>query len=186
MMKARLVLALVLALPAALVAVDVKVEYDKTFDFRSVRTWNWAPDFGQVIMARTKDDEPEAMRDRAEPIIVNAVAAEMNKLGLPRVDVAPDLTMMYYLLLSTTFSAQTVGQFLPSTVQWGLPLFAPQTQSLEYMNQGSLVIDLRAKEVIVWRGLAQAKIKPDETSARREQLLRESVRDLLKRIPKRQ
>jgi hypothetical protein len=53
------------------------------------------------------------------------------------------------------------------------------------MNQGSLVIDLRAKDVIVWRGLAQAKIKPEETAARREQLLRDSVRDLLKRFPKR-
>ena len=186
MQKARIVLALVLALPASLLAVDVKVDFDKTFDFRSIRTWNWAPDFGQVIMARHKDDDPEAMRDRAEPIIVNAVAAEMTKLGLPRVDTVPDMTVMYYLLLSTNFNAQTVGQFLPSTVQWGLPLFAPQTSSLEYMNQGSLVIDLRAKDVIVWRGLAQAKIKPDETAARREQLLRESIRDLLKRFPKRQ
>jgi hypothetical protein len=89
----------------------------------------------------------------------------------------------YYLLLTTTASAQTMGQFLPATTGWGLPPFAPATQSLEIMNQGSLVIDMSAAGEVIWRGLAQAKIKTDSDNKRREELLREAVRDLLRRFP---
>ena len=80
-------------------------------------------------------------------------------------------------------TAQTLGQFLPATTAWGIPPFAPATQSLQVMNQGSLVLDLNAKETIVWRGVAQAQIKMDADDKRREALIRESVRDLLERYP---
>ena len=83
-------------------------------------------------------------------------------------------------------STQTVGQFLPATSAWGLPPFAPATQSLKVMNQGSLVLDLSAKGVVVWRGVAQAKIAFDADDKKREALLREAVRDLLKRYPPKQ
>jgi hypothetical protein len=53
------------------------------------------------------------------------------------------------------------------------------------MNYGSLVIDLSANKTVVWRGLAQAKIKTDADDQRREALIREAVRDLLRRYPPR-
>jgi hypothetical protein len=67
-----------------------------------------------------------------------------------------------------------------------LPPFAQATQSLEMVDQGSLVIDLSAAKTVVWRGVAQARIKLDADAKRRESLLRESVRDLLRRYPPRQ
>jgi uncharacterized protein DUF4136 len=78
-----------------------------------------------------------------------------------------------------------MGQFLPATTGWGLPPFAPATQSLEIMNQGSFVLDISAGGEVIWRGLAQAKIKTDADQKRREALLREAVRDLLRRFPPR-
>jgi hypothetical protein len=51
------------------------------------------------------------------------------------------------------------------------------------MNRGSLVLDMSAKGNIVWRGVAQAKLKFDATDKQRESLLRESIRDLLRRFP---
>jgi hypothetical protein len=164
--------------------VDVKVESDKTFDFKPVRTWAWNPKGrGDVKMARTQDDDPEAMRGRAEPIIVDAVTAELTKRGLAAASGEPDLFVTYYLLLTVSTSAQTMGQFLPATTGWGLPPFAPATQSMKIMNRGSLVIDLSAKDTVVWRGVAQANIKLDADAKQREALLRESVRDLLRRYP---
>lgn len=164
--------------------VDVKVEFDKAFDFKSVRTWAWNPQGpGELKMARTKDDDPEVWRRRAEPIIVEAVATEMSRRGLQVTTAAPDLLVTYFLLLTTNMSTQSVGQFLPATAAWGLPPFAPATQSLEVMNAGSLVLDLSAKGTVVWRGVAQAKIKIDADDKRREALLREAVRDLLRRYP---
>ena len=58
----------------------MKVEHDKTFDFKPVRTWAWNPkEAGRVIMSRTQDDDPEAMKRRAEPVIMDAVAKETTR-----------------------------------------------------------------------------------------------------------
>jgi hypothetical protein len=176
--------ALALGLGVALEAIDVKVENSKTFDFKTVRTWGWSPKGpGDVIMARTQQDDAAAMKQTAEPLIVEAVTAEMMRLGLQQNASQPDVTVTYYLLLSTSMSAQTMGQFLPATTAWGLPPFPQATQSMTVMNHGSLVLDLTAADVVVWRGVAQAQIKPDAEYAKREAALRGAVRDLLKRYP---
>jgi hypothetical protein len=179
-----IVAAMALTLHVNLEGVDVQVEHDKTFDFRPMRTWGWnAERAGEVKMARTKDDDPDAMKKRVEPLIMDAVAAEMTSRGLKQATSAPDLTVAYFMLLTLGSETQTAGQFLPATAMWGLPPFAPATQSLKFMNRGSLVLDLSAKGVVVWRGLAQAGIALDATPKKRESVLREAVRDLLKRYP---
>ena len=168
-------------------AVDVKVDIDKMFDFKSVRTWAWNPKgAGDLRMARTKDDDPDAMRAQVEPIIMSTVTEEMGKRGLQPASGTPDVTVTYYLLLNTSTSSQTFGQFLPATAFWGVPPFDGQTQSLEVMNQGSLVLDLSAGEKvdeIIFRGVARGKIRVGTERAQREKILREAVRDLVKKIP---
>lgn len=180
---ARLVIVISLAWAApALLAIDVKVNHDKAFDFTGAQTWTWSAKKGDVKMARTQEDDPDAMRKIAEPVIMSAVENEMAKHGLKQSPDAP-LAVTYYLLLSVSASAQTVGQFLPAVTQWGVPPYAPATQSLEMMNHGSLVLDMTAKDVIVWRGVADAKIKRESENVKREDLIREAVRDLLKKFP---
>lgn len=183
---ATVALAVALAIQPGFARVSVKVEYDKVFDFAAVRTWGWNPHGpGEVKMARTQEDDPEAMRARAEPVILDAVAAAMTRRGLRQAAAGADLNVTYYLLLSTTMTAQTLGQFLPAVTDWGLPPFAPATQSLEVLDHGSLVLDLSDKGAVVWRGVAQAKIKIDAAANRRESLLREAVRDILAKYPPR-
>lgn len=179
-----LALALAIGLGVSVEGVDVRVEADKAFDFKPMRTWAWNTEgAGRVIMARTSTDDPEAAKKIVEPWIVDAVTTEIVKRGLQPATSAPDLIVTYYLLLTTNMTAQTIGQFLPATTAWGLPPFAPATQSLQMMNQGSLVLDLKAGSEIVWRGVAQAKISFEATDQKREALVREGVRDLLKRYP---
>jgi hypothetical protein len=169
-----------------LARVDVKIDFDKSFNFKTVRTWSFDPaGNGEVKMARTQQDDPDAAKAAAEPIIVEAVNTEMQRLKLQKAD-SPDVIARYFLLLSTNQTAQQMGQFLPSTVSWGLPPFQQTTQSLQVMNQGSLVIDLAAGGNVVWRGVAQSKIKFDADFKKREGILREAVRDLLKRFPPKQ
>src|SRR4051812_21548303 len=111
--------AIVLASHATLARVDVRVEHDKTIDFRPLHTWAWHADgAGAVRMARTQNDDPEAMKASAEPLILAAVASEMTRHGLQQAAAQPDLTVKYYLLLTTNLTAQTVGQFLPATTAW--------------------------------------------------------------------
>lgn len=184
-LAARLMIVTALAWAAPVVlAIDVKIDYDKTFDFAGAQTWAWSAPPGDVKMARTQEDDPEAMRKIAEPVILSTVANEMTRRGLKQAPDAP-LALTYYLLLSVSASAQTLGQFLPAVTQWGVPPYAPATQSLEMMNHGSLVLDMTANHVIVWRGVANAKIKRETEEPRREELIREAVRDLLERFPPR-
>ena len=164
--------------------VDVKTDYDKTFDFKPLKTWAWTPGQpGEVKMARTQEDDPEAARALAEPIILDAMSKEMPKRGLTPATSAPDVTFTYYLLLTTTMTTQTIGQFVPATVAWGLPLIPQATQSLEIMNRGSMVLDASVGGRVVWRGVAQSKLEMDIDNQKREAKLREAVRDLLKRFP---
>jgi hypothetical protein len=192
LLKSRLVtLAIVagagLTVQVSLSGMTVRVGFDKAFDFKLVRTWAWNPKgAGDVIMGRTPDDKPAAMKRHAEPVILDAVATAMASRKLQQATGDPDVILTYYLLLTTGTSAQTMGQFLPATTAWGLPPFAPATQSLQVMNQGSLVLDLSAKGTVIWRGVAQAQIKLDADDKKREALLREGVRDLLRRFPPKQ
>ena len=42
-----------------------------------MRTWAWNPQgAGDVIMARTQEDDAEAMKRQVEPLIMDAVATE--------------------------------------------------------------------------------------------------------------
>jgi hypothetical protein len=176
--------AIALFVQVGIEGVDVNVEHDKSFDFRPVKTWGWNPEGpGDLRMARTQDDDPAAVKKRFEPTILDAVTTEMMRRGLTQAPSAPDVTVTYFVLLSTNMSTQTLGQFLPATTAWALPPFGAATQSMTVMNQGSLVLDLSAKGAVVWRGVAQAKVDLGVDDKKREALLREAVRDLLRRYP---
>ena len=64
-----IVTALALVLHVDLEGVDVTVEHDKTFNFKPVRTWAWNPEGpGNVRMARTPDDDPDAMKAQGRAV----------------------------------------------------------------------------------------------------------------------
>lgn len=179
--------ALVVAVPSVTAAIKVRTDFEKTFDFQKAKTWGWSDKDGggSVIMARTADDDTEGAKRRADPIIKAEVAAVMPTRGLTlaAAGATPDLTLNYYVLLTVGTSSQQMGQFLPATTAWGLPIFAPQTTSLEMIPRGSLVLDLSVGRNIVWRGIAEAKIDWEVSQEKRESLLREAVRELLKKYP---
>ena len=63
---------MVLAIHVGLEGVDVNIEHDKAFDFSSARTWTWNPKgAGDVIIARTKDDDDAAIKKKAEALILD-------------------------------------------------------------------------------------------------------------------
>lgn len=165
-------------------AVKARSDSTKGFDFAQARTWTWNPKAaGQVILARTPSDDPELVRQRAEPVIFSTVTTEMPKRGLKPASGPADLTLTYYLLLTIGSHAQTMGQFLPATTGWGLPPFLASTTSLEVVQQGSLVLDLSANDQVVWRGVGEAQIQMGLSMEKRESLIREAVREILKQYP---
>ncbi|MET0214226.1 MAG: DUF4136 domain-containing protein [Vicinamibacterales bacterium] len=167
-------------------AVKVKTQFTKSFDFTKAKTWSWhegGP--GEVKMALTADDNPELVRQRAEPVIMEAVAATLPQRGLAAA--APgapsDVKIKYYVLITLGTDAQTIGQFLPAVTAWGVPPFTGATQSYSVIERGSLVLDISANKEVVWRGIGQAELKPGQTSEKRAALVREAVADILKKYP---
>ena len=179
-----LAVGLALAIQGVAAAVKTSADFDKAFDFTQAKTWGWNPKgAGDVIMARTPEDDAATVKPRAEPIILSAVAAEMPKRGLTLATATPDLVLTYYLLLTVNMSRQTMGQFLPPVAAWGIPPFAPATTAINAMEQGSLVLDLSAKGQVVWRGLGEAEINWTLNDNQRTALLREAVQKILERYP---
>jgi hypothetical protein len=167
-------------------AVKVRTQFTKSFDFAKAKTWSWHDGgAGEVKMARTADDDPEVVRQRAEPVILDAVAAALPPRGLTAAAAGTpsDLKVKYYVLITVGTDAQQIGQFLPAVTAWGLPPFAAATQSYKVIEQGSLVIDISANGEVVWRGIGQAQLKPGQPQAKRQALIREAVRDILKHYP---
>jgi len=186
-----LVVAAMLAAPIALSAgVKVRSEYDKSFDFRGLTTWAWHPEgAGDVRMAVTADDNPAAVKERFEPVIVDAVQKEMAGRGLTIADApgTPQLYVNYYVLISTNQSRQTMGQFLPTVPEWGIPPFSyGATQSLKVFEEGSLVLDVTSVKTrqLIWRGMAVAELQRKSAPEDRDIRLRSAIADVLKKFPK--
>ena len=188
MKKLLFVLALC-ALVAAPIGARVKVrtEFDPKVDFSTLKTYAWPADgYGQVKMMLSKDDDPEALRKRFEPTLIAAAEAGLAAKGF--VKSAPgqpaDFLVAYFALVSLNQTSQTVGQFLPSTVAWGVPPFLATTSSLKIVEQGSLVIDVWTPEKQpMWRGVAQAEMHREKPQAEREKRVREAITDIIKQFP---
>jgi hypothetical protein len=167
--------------------VKVRSDYDRRVDFAKLKVFAWPSDGpGQMKMALTKDDNPEELRARFEPTIVSSVEQSLTKKGFVKAaaGAAPDFLVAYFALVSLSTSAQTVGQFLPGTMEWGIPPFEGRTQSLKIFEQGSLVIDVWTPDKQpIWRAVAQAEIHRDRPQAQREKNLREAINDIVKQFP---
>jgi hypothetical protein len=187
-------LALLLAvICGAAVLLDAKVKVhtqrDKDFSLRGLRTWAWHPDgAGEVKMVSTPSDDPAAFRTRFEPVIKDAIerALTARQFTPAPPGTPPDLYVVYYLLVSTNTSQQTIGQNVTAEMHWQIPDFAKATQSFEIFEQGSLVLDVSspATRALVWRGVAQARIDRQRTPAERDSRLRDAIDTLIGKFPK--
>ena len=167
-------------------AVKVHTQFDKTFDFSKVRSWAWNDKgAGQVLMARTADDNSEAVKQIVEPVIKEAVAAELPGRGVQpaATGAVADAEVTYYLMVTVGTQTQQMGQFLPAVPEWGLPPLAGPAQTYKIVQEGSLVLDVSANNEVVWRGVGQAEVKPGTAPDKRNARIREAVRDILKKYP---
>jgi Domain of unknown function (DUF4136) len=179
-----ILVAIVVGVQSGAAKVKVRADFNKAFPFAQAKTWGWNPKgAGDIMMGRTADDNPAAVKALAEPVIMKAVGVEMPKRGLAATAANPDLTLTYFLLLTVGNNAQTVGQFLPTTTAWALPPFVASTQSLEFIEQGALVLDLSAKGEVVWRGVGEAQLKWELDQKQRIAIVNEAVQKILERYP---
>lgn len=174
---------------ASAAKIKVKAEPDPHFDFATVKTWAWDADPGDVIMARTPQDDPSALEARVDPLIRKFVAAEMVKKGLAEATGNPDVHLHYYVLVTIGSNGQHMGQFLPAVPYWGLPGFsAGATTSLSVVTRGSLVLDALlpgtvGERKVIWRGIAESTVTDTDKPDVREARIRDAAAGLVQRFP---
>ena len=189
MKRAETVLLLMtLGIASAVAGVKVQSQRDPKFDFSKLRTWSWNPSGpGDVKVWVTAESKSEPVKRKYEPVIMQAVEDELGRRGLSRASGAQsDFTVTYYLLITVGTDAHEMGQFLPAVAQWGLPPFAAQTTALSIYPKGSLVLDIGSPDPshVVWRAIAQAEIDLERTEAQRAVRIRNVVRDVVAKLPR--
>ena len=166
--------------------IKVTVQHHQTFPFATMRTWNWSPDGpGKVMLATTAEADPERWRQKLEPVLLPLIERELTARGLTKAAENPDLLVNYFALVSVGQSSQYIGQFIPSTPEWGVPIVMGATQSLRAYPVGTVLIDMVApsKEAVVWRGAAQAEIDLERKPEERRVRLEKAVHDMLVQFP---
>jgi len=178
------------ALAAGVVAfagVDVHVENNPTFDFTKLKTWTMNPNgAGNAVRIISADDKDSTqLKKNWETKVLPIVEDGFVKRGFPKATGEPDFYVTCYVLVTAGQSSQQMGQFLAPVPEWGLPYFAPSTTALSVFPQGSLILDIapRVTNEVVWRGVAQAELKWDDSEARRAEHVRDAVKELLKKFP---
>ena len=186
--RALIPLAVVLISTTALIAgTKIKAERHPKFDFKTLKSWAWrASGPGDVKVWLTADSKPETVQRTYEPVIVEAVEAELARRGFTKAaGAAPDFVVTYYVLITAASSAQEMGQFLPAVTEWGVPPFAPQTTATRVYPLGTLVLDLASPaDRVIWRAVAQAEVELGRTEAQRSARLRTIIKDIVAKIPR--
>ena len=164
--------------------IKVDTKFDKNYDFTKVKTYTWRPSSaGEVHLLQLSGDDPKALQQRFEPVILRAVDRTLAERGLTRATGTADVEVNYYVLIGPGMTAQTMGQFLPAVPEWGIPPFNAATQSLEIYEQGTLIVDIAGGDRVVWRGSAKAEIDRQLDGAKRDARIESAVRDMLKKFP---
>jgi len=169
-------------------ATKIETNRTKTFDFSRLKTWDWSPAGpGEIKVWLTAQSKSEPVQREYAPVIVRAAEDALSRRGYTKPSGGPpDFVLTYYVLITASTQSHEIGQFLPATLEWGLPPFAAQTQSLRVYPQGTVVFDVASpdKDTIVWRAVAQAEIELQRTSEKRAARLTEVVNEVLNKLPR--
>jgi hypothetical protein len=185
-----LALTLLIAAPIGVAAAKLQIQRDPVFDFVQLKTWSWNPaGAGEVNVLLSKESKSEPVQRKYEPTLMQAIDDQFAARGYTRQTATyapPDFHVTYRLLVTVGSWSHEMGQFLPATTNWGLPLFTPQTTALTVYPMGTLIVDVASTSAAkpVWRGIAEAKIELDNSEKNREARIKRVVKDLLSKFPK--
>jgi hypothetical protein len=158
-------------------AQKIKVEFDKSADFSTFKTYAWDP-------------TPQAT---GKPVLVAAIKGAINqelaKRGLKEVAANPELYVAMYggvdSDLAVTYSDFYYGPYgIPpfgqSFVMWGM---TPGTTNTAVVHKGQLVVDLidAGHKKLVWRGIATQNLSNQQMKLLKQ--VNTAVEKLLAKYP---
>jgi len=156
-----------LLVPAALLlaatptlAQKVNVDYDKTYDFSKIKTYQWA----------------DPVQDADNPLMVqrlhNAVDYHLSMKGAQKVDADPDIFVTYSTSSKEEFNVSTTSFGYGYGAGWyggGVGMGTTSSNVTSY-QVGTLVIDAWDAKTknLIWRGTAEATVSPNPDKMERK------------------
>lgn len=145
-------LLVLIALPAS--AQKIHVDYDRSADFESYRTFAWAGDADESLAS-----ESPLMHSRLK----NAIEFQLTTAGLSEDTADPDLYVTYYTDSQEEVQFSTTGMNYGYGPGWGWDPYwdggmSTMTTTSHTYERGTLIVDLwdAKTDTAVWRGSAEA------------------------------
>jgi len=158
---------LLVALPAIVGAQKASFDFDTTVTFAQFRTYAW------------KQGTPagEYFLDKR---IASAIDAQLGAKGLSKNEAAPDLYVLYHVVLGVQRSVSGMG----GSYGWRGG-FNSIDLRLNELATGTLVIALvsATTQELVWRGIATKEIDIDAKPEKRDEEIAKAVEKILKNYP---
>ena len=165
----------------ACTGIKVSTDYDPDFDFGSLETYDWAPEF-EPGSARLG-----ARNDLLHNRIRTSIVSQLNTRGFrAQTDPQPDVWVAYHIGIDRKIEAETMYH---QHTGWGGRGYArggygqAQTVVREY-SEGTLVIDLLrpGSGELLWRGSGVVRLKERKTPEARAKAIDEAVGAILEKL----
>ena len=170
------------AIACGAATMDIRSEHDRqaAADMARYRTFAWVPRPGGA-------GDADIIRAVA-PQITRAVTDTLQAKGYKQAEGAPDFLIGWDAAVEgkRQLTKIEVGTPIPSPGARVPGAFVPQTVTVERKyDEGTLILEVvdAASGKLVWRGWAQAEVKPKTDAGRREARIREAVAKILDRFP---
>lgn len=183
LIKILTALSIALALNACS-GIKTSVDYDESFDFSGISSWNWLhakqPETGDRFVDNT-------LRDGR---IRRSIGEVLKEKGQDQKTSAPDVLIAYEFSVETRQKTSSVGVYV-GTGTWGnrggvsVGAGGPvSTRSTPY-QVGTLIIDVinPADEQLLWRGSGQATLQDSIEAGTQDQDMLEAIRKIMENYP---
>jgi len=163
---------------AACSGMTIRSDFNPQADFSKYTTYAWLP--------TPQTGNPRTDNAIVEGRIKNAVDAALQAKGYQKgTEANADFWVGYHLNIEGQMDVTTTNNYYG--YGWGRWYYAPAYQSTQvrYYDQGTLLIDVvdaKAKE-LVWRGTAEAEVRPGVKPEESERRINEAVSKILERFP---
>jgi len=154
----------------------VDYDYDTTYDFTKLRTYDWLP-----------SPPGSQVEDLTEKRLINAVDTQLAAKGYSRSTDAPDFLIALQGIKKTVESGSTaVG------ASFGVPVGGRGSMSVgvgkskpRVKQEGTIVMDFldRQANAKIWEGTATAAIQPKSSPEEQQQRINEVIAALLSHFP---
>jgi hypothetical protein len=157
-------------------AQKINVEYDKKTDFSKYKTYSWMPHgaTGRPLLALD---------------VYGAIDNQLKTKGLQKVDQGGDLVVNGYGSLNEGMNVSYdvdvyAAPGLDGPINWANGTPRPGNSTSVYVDKGTLVVDIadRKTKGIIWRGVAKAKIDPEQVEKSFE-IAEKAVAKMFKEYP---